>query len=127
MSRLRLIVLLLSVILFLAACAGSARPEEAVVPYLDALLNSNDAQFFQRICPEWEADAKRDFDAFTGVSGELHDAKCEKAGTEGAYTLVTCTGTMELNYNGELRTRSLGDQTYRVKKVGGDWKVCGYQ
>jgi hypothetical protein len=41
--------------------------------------------------------------------------------------LVTCTGLMVLNYNGELRNRSLADQTYRVKKSGGDWKVCGYR
>jgi hypothetical protein len=118
---------LLGLLLLLAACADSASPEDAVLPYLTALLNSDEDRFFQRVCPEWEAEARRDFDAFTGVSGELQDATCARVGADGGYTLVTCTGTMELNYNGELRSRSLADRTYRVKKTGGDWKVCGYQ
>jgi hypothetical protein len=120
-------LVLLPLILLLAACADSAKPEGVVLPYLEALLSSDEDRFFQMVCPEWEADAKRDFDAFTGVSGELQDATCTQAGMDGDYTLVTCAGLMVLNYNGELRSRSLADQTYRVKKSGGDWKVCGYQ
>lgn len=125
MTRAALFLLIL--ILLLAACADSAKPEDAVLPYLEALLNSDEDQFFERVCPEWETDAKRDFDAFTGVSGELQNATCAQSGTDDTYVLVTCSGTMELNYNGELRSRSLADQTYRVKKSGGEWKVCGYQ
>ncbi|MBN1563208.1 MAG: hypothetical protein JXA10_05175 [Anaerolineae bacterium] len=125
MPRLFLIAILLS--LLLAACADSAQPEDAVLPYLEALLNSDDDAYYQYVCPEWEAEAKRDFDAFTGVSGKLHDAQCTQVGTEDDMTLVTCTGTMELNYNGELRTRDLASQTYYVTKSGGEWKVCGYQ
>jgi hypothetical protein len=106
--------------LLLAACADSVKPEDAVLPYLEALLSSDEDRFYQRVCPEWEADAKRDFDAFTGVTGELQDAQCTQAGTDGDYTLVACTGTMVLDYNGELRNRSLADQTYRVKKIGAD-------
>lgn len=123
----RFALILLVFMLALAACADSAKPEDVVIPYLEALLSSDEDRFYQRVCPEWEADAKRDFDAFTGVTGELQDATCTKTGTDGDYTLVSCTGTMVLDYNGEIRNRSLADQTYRVKKVGADWKVCGYQ
>jgi hypothetical protein len=113
--------------LLLVACTDSAKPEDAVPPYLKALLNGNEDQLHKTICPAWEDSAQRDLDAFSGITGELQDANCAKAGEAGGYTLVTCTGTMVLDYNGELRNRPLEGQTYRVKQIDGDWKMCGYQ
>jgi len=127
MKRIRLLVILLPLLMvILAACADSAKPEDAVIPYLEALLSNDEAKLNSAICPAWEADAKRDFDAFTGVTGTLKDSSCKKAGEDGDTALITCTGTMELDYNGELRDRSLEGTTYRVDKIDGDWKVCGY-
>lgn len=120
-----LVVLLLT--LLLTACADSAKPEDAVPPYLEALLAGDEDQLFKTVCPAWEDDAQRDLDAFSGITGELQNAKCSKAGESDGYTLVTCTGTMLLDYNGELQDRSLTGPTYRVKKIDGDWKMCGYE
>lgn len=113
--------------LLLTACAKDTKPEDAVPPYLKALLRNDQDQLLKTVCPEWEAEAQRDLDAFSGITGELKDARCQKADEAEGYTLVTCTGTMVLDYNGELRDRSLEGQTYRVKKVDGNWKMCGYQ
>ncbi len=66
--------------------------------------------------------AKRDADAFSGITGKLQGAECRTAGTDGEYTLVTCTGTMALENDGERRDRSLASQTFRVKQVHGDWQ-----
>ena len=124
----RWIALGLLAALVLGACASAqGKPEDAVPPYLQALLANDEDALLRATCPEWEEQAARDLAAFSGVTGELHDARCTVAGTDGNYTLVTCTGTMQINYNGELRDRSLEGQTYRVKEVDGDWKMCGYQ
>ncbi|MCD4687143.1 MAG: hypothetical protein K8S97_14540 [Anaerolineae bacterium] len=118
--------LILLFALLLTACAESAKPEDAVPPYLKALLSNDQDQLLKSVCPAWEAEAQRDLDAFSGITGELQNADCEKAGAADGYTLVTCTGTMVLDYNGELRDRPLEGQTYRVKQIDGDWKMCGY-
>ena len=128
MKRLSLLLVLLPVLAgILAACADSAKPEDAVKPYLESILTDDVDKLYKSVCPEWEADAKRDYDAFTGVTGELENATCKKTGEDSGYTLVTCTGTMVLDYNGEYQDRPLEGRTYRVKKVDGDWKMCGYQ
>ena len=116
-------------VLFLAACANEqdAPPGDAVIAYLNALLSGDEAALVNGVCADWEADALRDLDAFTGVTGELADAACTTAGTEGQFTLITCTGEMVLDYRGEVRTRSLEGQTYRVSQENGEWKMCGYQ
>ncbi len=100
-----LITLLLA--LLLTACAEDAKPEDAVPPYLKALLSGDQDAVLKSVCPAWEAEAQRDLDAFSGITGELQDADCTKAGAADGYTLVTCAGTMVLDYNGELRDRPL--------------------
>ncbi len=124
----RWIAFALVVALALSACrSAQSKPQDAVPPYLRALLANDEDALLRATCPEWEEEAARDLAAFSGVTGELQDVRCQAAGTEGDYTLVTCSGTMQINYNGELRDRSLEGQTYRVKEVDGDWKMCGYQ
>lgn len=128
MKLMRFVFVLIPLIMLgLSACAEDADPAEAVPPYLRALLRGDSDAVYQAVCPEWENDAKRDLDAFSGVTGELQDAECQTAGKANGYTLVTCTGTMVLDYNGELRDRPLEGTTYRVKQVDGDWKMCGYE
>ncbi len=124
----RWIALALLGALVLGACASAkGKPEDAVPPYLEALLQNDEDAVLRAVCPQWEEQAARDLAAFSGVTGELQDVRCQVAGTDEDYTLITCSGTMQINYNGELRDRSLEGQTYRVKEVDGDWKMCGYQ
>lgn len=119
------VLILLAVLL--AGCAQSQKPEEPVKTFLGAVLAADKDKALSAVCPEWEALAQKEFDAFSGVTGKLDGAVCQKSGTEGAYTLVTCTGKMVLDYRGEQRERPLEGRTYLVKKVDGDWKLCGYR
>ncbi len=124
----RVLFALVLIALVLGACGpAQGKPEDAVPPYLQALLANDEDAVLRAVCPQWEEQAARDLAAFSGVTGELQDVRCQVAGTDGDYTLITCSGTMQINYNGELRDRSLQGQTYRVKEVDGDWKMCGYQ
>jgi hypothetical protein len=112
--------------LVLAGCSQPG-PDAAVKSFLKALLAGDENKLYQTICPEWEAQAATELDAFSGVTGTLEGASCKKAGTDGDYTLITCTGKMVLSYQGEQRDRSLEGRTYLTKRVDGEWKMCGYR
>lgn len=123
------ITLLLLAILavILASHTKGRQPQEPVTTFLKAMLAEDRDQALSAVCPEWEAQAALELDAFSGVTGTLEGAICQKSGTDGDYTLITCQGTMVLDYRGESRNRSLEGTTYLVKKVDGDWKLCGYR
>jgi hypothetical protein len=110
----------------LAGCSQPG-PDAAVESFLKALLAGDENKVYQAVCPEWEAQAAVELDAFSGVTGTLDSASCSKAGTDGDYTLITCTGKMLLDYQGEQRERSLEGRTYLAKRVNGEWKMCGYR
>ncbi len=111
----------------LSACAHSTGPADAVETYLRALLSGDETRVFAIVCPDWEEQAAVDFDAFTGVSGSFKGLSCQKSGTDGSASLVTCQGTLALNYNGEQRERSMEGTTYLARKIDGEWKMCGYR
>jgi hypothetical protein len=113
-------------ILVLAGCSQPG-PDAAVESFLKALLAGDENKVYQAVCPEWEAQAAVELDAFSGVTGKLDGASCTKAATDGDYTLITCTGRMVLNYQGELRDRPLEGRTYLARQVDGEWKMCGYR
>jgi len=113
-------------LLDLAGCSQPG-PDAAVESFLKALLAGDENKVHQAVCPEWEAQAAVELDAFSGVTGKLDGASCTKAGTDGGYTLITCSGKMVLNYQGEQRERSLEGRTYLAKRVNGEWKMCGYR
>ncbi len=113
--------------MLLGACAKSAQPQGSVEAFLKALLSGDEDAVFNTVCPDWESQAAVELDAFSGVTGHLDGAQCFKAGMNGADTLIACTGTMVLDYQGEERSRPLEGQTYLVRKINGDWKMCGYR
>lgn len=122
-----LIVACLILPVLLGACAKSAQPQDSVEAFLKALLSGDEDAVFNTVCPNWESQAAVEVDAFSGVTGHLDGAQCSKAGTDGADTLITCTGSMVLDYKGEERSRPLEGRTYLVRKINGDWKMCGYR
>ena len=113
--------------LLLGACAQSAQPQDSVETFLKALLSGDENSVYGAVCPDWEAQASVEVDAFSGITGRLDGAQCSKAGTDGEFTLITCTGTMILDYRGEERSRPLEGRTYLVRKINDDWKMCGYR
>lgn len=84
--------------------------------------------FVKTFCAGYEADAMTEFDSFGAVEATLDGVSCQSAGTDGDATLVTCTGSIAVTYQGEdNKVLALEDNVYRAVQEGGDWKMCGYQ
>lgn len=111
----------------LAACGSADAPAQAVEAYIEALAAKDFDRVVNLSCAEFEADAIVEVDSLEAVSPRLENLACESVGTEGDYTLVSCSGSIVLTYNGEDRPIDLGRRTYRALRDGGAWLMCGYQ
>ena len=125
--------LLLLVVLFLpilSACSGTEQTNDAaaaIEAYNQALVAKDSNRLSNLSCASWEADAKNELDSFGAVSARLENPSCQVSGKDGEYTLVSCTGKIIADYNGENLEINLGDRTYKAIKEGGDWRMCGYR
>jgi hypothetical protein len=120
-----LITLLLLVLLILTACADEGSPTKAVEKYLKAKVAGQKDKRISLACKEWEMKAELD-SSFDSADAELKDVSCKKDGTDGEYTLVTCEGTIQRNYEAEeSQEQELPRQTFRAIKEDGEWKMCG--
>ena len=119
-----IIVLLLA--LSLAACSG-AKPEDAVLDYLNALVSKDASSLSSLSCADWEANALLELDSFQAVTVRLENASCTSAGTEGDAELVQCAGELIATYNDEDLELELADRIYKVVEQNGDYLVCGYK
>ena len=118
---------LLAVLLFLIACQSNASPAaRAVESFLGALADKDEALLLSHTCPDYEMDALLEFDSLALVETSLKDVSCQQTGSEGDAALVTCSGSLEASYGGEMRSFDLSERAYRVVESGGDWLVCGY-
>ena len=122
---LSLILLMVLVVLAVAACAGEGDPAKSVESYLKAKAEADGDKLASLACNDFEAQAAQDALSFRSVKAEVQDLSCKKSGTDGDATLVTCTGQITAEYDGETRSQDLSETTYRVVKEGGEWKVCG--
>jgi len=121
-------ILLALAALLLAACADKGSAPDAVESYLKAKIASDDDKLVSLSCKDWEAKALLDAKSFESVKAEFEDMSCKEAGKDSSYTLVTCEGTMIIQYRGEdPREQSLGGVTYRAIEEEGKWKMCGEQ
>lgn len=124
----RIAVLLTTIgVLMVAGCAQNSGPEKTVETFLKAMLAGDQDKAFSVVCPDWETQAAVELAAFSGVSGKIEGMTCKAAGKDDDFTLVTCEGTMVLDYRGEERERSLAGTQYLTRKLDGEWKVCGYR
>lgn len=121
---LSLLVLLL-VGLLLSACAEEGSATGAVEDYIKAKVASDADKLADLACNAWDAQAVLDAQSFESVKAEAEDLSCSEDGTDGDYTLVTCTGQIVAEYDGETRTQDLGGTTYRAIEEDGEWKMCG--
>jgi hypothetical protein len=114
--------------LLLAGCAASQTTAPTTTQaYINALVSKDATMLTSLSCAAWEADAKTELDSFGAVTARLEDLSCKEAGKDGNFTLVTCTGKIIANYNGEDQTINLADRTYKMVQEGGDWRMCGYR
>jgi hypothetical protein len=116
-------------LLILAACStkSAGSPAGAIEAYNQALVAKNADQLNTLSCKAWEADAKTELDSFSAVNVTLKDQKCQESGKDGDITLVSCTGTISADYNGEIMEINLEDHTYQAVQEGGEWRMCGYR
>jgi len=131
-KRLILSLLCLSVLTAaaFAACTSSQSgdPAAAVEAYLTAMVANDTAKLPQLICPAFEAGARTDFDSFGAINGvTLKDMHCTAGAVNGDSTMVTCTGSIDFQYNGESNSQDLSQDNYLTQQVDGEWKMCGYQ
>ena len=129
MRRVTVVLVVVALVsLGLAACgSGQSGAVQAVQGYLDALVAKDSSRVSALSCADWESDAQVEVDSLEAVTPRLDGVSCSESGTDGDATLVTCTGSMVLSYNGEDRSLDLSRRTYRVVQQGGDWLMCGYQ
>jgi hypothetical protein len=126
--RRTLIIVLLLILLALAGCAQKSSAPGAVENYLKAKVASDENKLVSLSCKAWEAQAVQDAAAFKSVSAEIKDMSCQEKGQDGKYTLVTCDGTLVIQYRGESpREQPLSGTTYLAVKEDGAWKMCGQQ
>ena len=115
-------------VLALAACADEGSATDAIEQYLNAQVAGDADKLVSSACPAWEANAKTAAASFQSVDAEIDDLSCTEAGSDGDYTLVTCEGTIIIQYRGEdPRNQAVPDLTYRAIKQDGEWKMCGTQ
>ncbi len=119
---------LLTAALLLAACADKGSPTQAVEAYLQAQVAGDEDKLVSLSCAAWEEQAIAAAASFRSVDARLDNLACQEVGAEGDFTLVTCSGTIVIQYRGEdPREQSLPDLTYRALQEDGTWKMCGTQ
>jgi hypothetical protein len=128
-NRMVLVAAFGAILLLLAACSGgqSSGPAAAVEAYLNALVSKDSDAVTNGSCAAWEAQARVEYDSFAAVTARLENLACQEGGKSGDFTLVTCTGQIIANYNGEDQAIDLSARTYQTVQEGGDWRMCGYQ
>jgi hypothetical protein len=128
LTRIILLLLTTSLAIFsLAACANDSGPANAVQAYYQALAAKDSNQLSNASCAAWEADGKTELESFGAVEVSLSDLSCQENGKDGDFTLVSCSGKISANYNGEILEINLSNHTYKAIQEGGDWRMCGYK
>jgi hypothetical protein len=126
--RRALILCTLLLLLILTGCAKKATAPQAIENYLKAKVSGNEDKLVSLSCKDWEAQAALDVVPFQSVEAKIDNLSCKKSGQDGSYTLVTCEGTLVIQYRGENpRSQSLSGTTSRALQEDGDWKMCGEQ
>lgn len=121
-------VLLFAGLLFLSACANEDSASDAIERYIKARIAGDEEKLVQNSCPAWESDAKAAAASFQSVDAKVEGLSCKEVGSEGDYSLVTCEGTIVIQYQGEdPRNQDVPNLTYRAIKQDGEWKMCGTQ
>jgi len=121
------LILSLSLLLLMTGCSSEDGAAKGILSYFQALASKDANQLALNSCGGWEAQALTELESFGAVQVSLENAECEKAGEEGNYSLVSCTGKIIANYGDEVLEIDLASRTYLASNEGGDWRMCGYR
>jgi len=110
------------------ACSASGNGAvNAIEAYIHALGNRDTALISNFSCANWEKAALVEVDSLTAVETSVKDLSCQQIGQDGDDILVSCTGVIALDYNGEAQEIDLSARTYIARQEGGEWRMCGYR
>jgi hypothetical protein len=121
------IILILSSIMLLGCGSGKNDAAHTIEAYIQALSEKDSNQISNLSCSDWEQNALIEVDSLTSVGSKVENLKCEEVGQDGDDTLVSCTGALVLDYNGEAQQIDLSSRTYIARNDGGEWRMCGYR
>jgi hypothetical protein len=108
-----------------SACNSRPGEVQVVEDFLNALVAKDSAKLSAGVCADYEGQALLALDSFQAVDIKLENLSCAQAGTDGAFSLVSCTGQIIATYNGEDQQLDLSARTYQVVQENGTWLVCG--
>lgn len=127
----RFISILLTILVIaitLSACADKSTAPEAIEKYLETKVKGDGDKLATLSCKAYEAEALLDAASFESVSARIDDLDCKETGKQDTFTLISCEGTLVIQYRGEdPREQSLGGTNYLAIKEDGEWKMCGEQ
>ncbi len=110
----------------LVGCASSNSPADAVVRYLEAIVDKDVVAAANLSCLAWEEDAYAEASSFETVEVRLEGVSCQVAEEEVDYQRVSCEGQIVANYGGEDQDIPLATRDFYVVEESGDWRMCGY-
>lgn len=114
-------------VVVLGACSsGQNGAVHAIEAYIEALSNKDTVQISNLSCADWEQSALLEVDSLTAVGSSVQDLSCTQVGQDVGDVLVTCTGVLALDYNGEAQQIDLSARTYLARQEAGEWRMCGY-
>lgn len=126
------ILILLTLLTFaIIGCAADPSdpeaPAKAVEKYLETRISKDSEAFAGTYCADFESTAITEFDSFGAVEATLEDMVCTVDSLEDGQATVTCTGNVEVVYDGENNnTLDLARVPYTAAQEDGEWKMCGY-
>jgi hypothetical protein len=105
---------------------GDGPAVQALVTYLNALVDKDEDTLVRLTCADWEMDALLEYDAFGGVETRLDGLSCQQVETGDGTATVVCQGAIAASYGEEIQEFDLSGRSYQMVEQGGDWLVCGY-
>src|SRR5687768_132494 len=95
-------------ILLGAGCATQRDAVQTIEQYLNARVKADETTLRQLSCNAWEEQAALEAASFGMMNASLENMSCQRGAETTNGVIVTCSGQMTTNYNGESRTRALG-------------------
>jgi hypothetical protein len=108
------------------AAAENGGAVDVVLAYLAARAEADVAGVSDLSCAAWRGQATTEAISFRGMQAEMVDVACRLAGSDGPWTLVSCSGKIVTTYGTESRDWDLDSFVYQTSVEDGQWKMCGY-
>jgi hypothetical protein len=114
--------------LILSGCQSARTPADAIVDYLEALAENDQAAAVANSCAAWEENALAEGASFVNVDVTLEDLECQVITETDTEATVTCTGAYRFSYDaGEDQLLDLTGRVFSVVMESGEWRMCGIQ